>query len=63
MDGLAGVFTLTGVGGGAQEDIEEDTAVDIIEDIEEEEMPATEQAIGQGVEIHPEMYIAIDPTV
>ena len=63
MDGLAGAFTLTDVDGGAQEDIEEDTAVDITEDIGEEEMPATGQVIGQVVEILPEMCIATDPTV
>ena len=62
MDGLAGAFTLTDVDDGDQEDITEDTAGDITEDIEEEEILGIGQVTGQGVEILPEMYTAIDPT-
>ena len=63
MAGLAGAFIPIDVEGGDQEDITEDTAGDIAEDIGEGEMLASGQVTGQGVEIHLEMYIAIDPTV
>ena len=63
MAGLAGAFIPIDVEGGAQEDITEDTVGDITEDIGEEEMQASGQVIGQVVEIHREMYIAIDPAV
>ena len=62
MAGLAGAFIPIDMEGGDQEDITEDTAGDITEDIEEEEILGIGQVTGQGVEILPEMYTAIDPT-